>query len=298
MTSSLTPPSSSLPAPPSAEGAFFRARVPAVLTSPVVLSVPHAGVRIAGFEDALDPALDVRGDADLFVDRLYGVGETGTDLDHLAPPSLPYVVAGHSRFVCDMNRHPDDVSPRAVPEHPAPGNADGRGFIWTVTTTGQSALRHPLSIAEWDVRRRMHTAYYAFITEALERARDQFGFAILVDGHSMPSVGRQGHTDPARERAAVVPGDRDGTSCSPALSARVGAHFHDAGYSVAFNQPYKGGFITRFHGRPRDHIHAIQIELRRDLYMDEAAFTPRPTGFRKLADTLTALLADLASFRP
>lgn len=306
MTSSPTLPSSpSSPDSPPADAATgsvadppFRRHVPAALSSPVVLSVPHAGLQIAGFEDALAPALDVRGDADMFVDRLYGVGESGSDLDHRAPASLPYVVARYSRFVCDLNRHPDDVSAGAVPEHPAPGNADGRGFIWTVTTTGQTALRRPLSLAEWETRRAMHAAYYAGIEHALERARAQFGFAILVDGHSMPSVGRQGHTDPARERAAVVPGDRDGTSCSPALSARVGAHFRDAGYRVAFNQPYKGGFITRRHGRPSDGVHAIQIELRRDLYMDEASFTPRPAGFRRLADTLTALLAELATFRP
>jgi N-formylglutamate deformylase len=282
----------------------FRAREPARLSSPVVLSVPHAGLEVAGFEDALAPRMDVRCDADMFVDRLYGVGESTVALDRdrdrepVAPASLPYVVARYSRFVCDMNRHPDDVSPRAVPEHPHPGNADGRGFIWTVTTSGETALRRPLTLAEWEARRQLHAAYYAVIGRALARARAEFGFAILVDGHSMPSVGRQGHTDPARERAAVVPGDRDGTSCSPALSALVGEHFHDAGYSVAFNQPYKGGFITRHHGSPRDGIHAIQIELRRDLYMDETAFAPKPPGFARLAATLAALLSRLDSFQP
>jgi len=304
MTPPLGQPPPVFPRPETA----LRAREPARLSSPVVLSVPHAGLLVTGFEDALDAAMDVRGDADMFVDRLYGVSESdgnahpNVDLQEIdvgrAPASLPYVVAQYSRFVCDMNRHPDDVSPLAVPEHPHPGNADGRGFIWTVTTTGQRALRRTLSLAEWEARRQMHEAYHRVIGRALARARAQFGFAILVDGHSMPSVGRQGHTDPARERAAVVPGDRDGTSCSPALSALVGEHFHDAGYSVAFNQPYKGGFITAHHGRPLDGIHAIQIELRRDLYMDEAAFAPRPPAFTRLAGTLAALLTRLDTFQP
>ena len=89
-------------------------------TSPLVVSVPHAGVRTAGFETTLNPELDVRCDADLFVDRLYRIGE----------PDAPevYVAAQTSRFVCDLNRDPDDVSAGAVPEHPAPRNTDGRGL--------------------------------------------------------------------------------------------------------------------------------------------------------------------------
>ena len=71
-------------------------------TSPLVVSVPHAGVAHGGFERTMNPELDVRCDADLFVDRLYRVGE----------PDGPevYVAAQTSRFVCDLNRDPDDVS--------------------------------------------------------------------------------------------------------------------------------------------------------------------------------------------
>jgi N-formylglutamate deformylase len=274
----------------------FRARVRAVPETPVVLSVPHAGIGTAGFEAAVAATLDVRGDADLFVDRLYGVEE---------PPSAaldawtgPFVVAELSRFVCDMNRDPNDVSPQAVPEHPAPRNVDGRGFIWAVTTEGAPALARPLTFAEWQARQAVHTAYHGAIKEALRVARARFGFAVLLDGHSMPSVGRTGHKDPGRPRAEVVPGDRDGTSCSPALSRLVEKHFKTRGFSVAFNDPYKGGFITTHHGRPRDDIHAIQIELRRDLYMNEATFTPDPEGTLRLQTTLRELLASLDAFRP
>jgi N-formylglutamate amidohydrolase len=114
----------------------------------------------------------------------------------------------------------------------------------------------------------------------------------------MPSTGRQGHRDPGRRRADVVPGDRDGTSCAPSLSRHVGEHFRARGYSVAFNDPYKGGFITRHHGQPATAIHAIQIELSRDLYMDEETFAIRDDGFARVSDTLAALLESLATFRP
>src|SRR3954465_15951849 len=132
-------------------------------TSPLVVSVPHAGLRTAGFERTMNPELDVRCDADLLVDRLYRIGE----------PDAPevYVAAQTSRFVCDMNRDPDDVSVGAVPEHPAPRNSDGRGFVWAITTTGMPAIARPLTLGEWRERTAIHAAYHNTIARALERAR-------------------------------------------------------------------------------------------------------------------------------
>ena len=258
-------------------------------SSPLVVSVPHAGLRTAGFERTLNPELDVRCDADLFVDRLYRIGDADA-------PEVS-VAAQTSRFVCDMNRDPDDVSRGAVPEHPAPRNTDGRGFIWAITTTGVPALARPLALDEWRERTAIHAAYHDAITRALERARDRFGYAILLDGHSMPSRGRQGHKDPGRARAQVVPGDRDGTSCAPALTAHVIDHFESRGLTVAANDPYKGGFITAHHGRPADRIHAIQVELRRDLYMDEDAYTVTQPGFDELRALIDGLVASLRAFK-
>jgi N-formylglutamate deformylase len=267
--------------------AAFEASLPDEPVTPVVVSVPHAGTQVEGFAAALAPALDVRCDADLFVDQLYAGSPRGA-----------YIRALTSRFVCDLNRDPDDVSVRAVPEHPSPGNADGRGFVWEVTTTGAPALARPLTLEEWQARKAIHAGYHGAIAAALERARARFGFAILVDGHSMPSVGRQEHADPGRPRAEVVPGDRLGKSCSPALSRLVGEHFRSRGLTVTFNDPYRGGFITAHHGRPADRIHAIQIEMRRDLYMDETTFTLLPDRTARLRPILADLLRSLDGFDP
>lgn len=268
----------------------FALRAPAAPTTPVVVSVPHAGVATHGFEGTMSPELDVRCDADLHVDRLYRIGERGAPEVNLA--------ARLSRFVCDLNRDPDDVSTGAVPEHPASRNTDGRGFIWAVTTAGTPALARPLTLEEWRARTAVHATYHDAITRALARARERFGFAILVDGHSMPSRGGSGQKDPGRDRAEIVPGDRDATSCSPTLSRLVGAHFTSRGYRVAFNDPYKGGYITAHHGRPDAHVHAIQIELRRDLYMNETTYEIAEPGFARLSSTLADLLVSLRDFRP
>ena len=270
------------------EGAFV-ARTPAEPSSPLVVSVPHAGIGTAGFEPTITPELDVRSDADLFVDRLYRIGE----------PDGPeaYVASRLSRFVCDLNRDPDDVAPGAVPEHPAPRNVDGRGFIWAVTTTGAPALSRPLTMGEWRERTAIHAAYHEALGRALDRARARFGYAILVDGHSMPSRGRSGHKDAGQARADAVPGDRDGTSCAEALTGVVARHLESRGLVVRANDPYKGGFITAHHGRPAEGIHAIQIELRRDLYMDEEQFAPVEPGFERTRGIVASLLAELRALR-
>lgn len=268
----------------------FALRTPAAPTTPVVVSVPHAGVATHGFEAMISPELDVRCDADLYVDRLYGIG--GAEGPEVS------LAARLSRFVCDLNRDPDDVSPGAVPEHPAPRNSDGRGFVWAITTAGLPALARPLTLEDWRARTALHATYHDAIAQALGRARERFGFAVLVDGHSMPSRGRAGHKDPGRERADVVPGDRDGTSCATKVSRLVGDHFAARGYSVAFNEPYKGGYITAHHGRPAENVHAIQLELRRDLYMNETTYEIAEPGFERLSSDLAALLATLRDFRP
>jgi N-formylglutamate deformylase len=79
--------------------------------------------------------------------------------------------------------------------------------------------------------------------------------------------------------------------------AHVTRHFEDAGLRVVPNDPYKGGFITTHHGRPADRIHAIQVELRRDLYMDEDRFEIAEPGFSQLRSTLDALVASLRTLK-
>jgi len=54
--------------------------------------------------------------------------------------------------------------------------------------------------------------------------------------------------------------------------------------------------VTQHYGRPGDGLHALQIEINRALYMDEAAIARGP-GFAVLAErlkTLVRVLGDVA----
>jgi N-formylglutamate amidohydrolase len=263
-------------------------RPEAAAERPLVVEVPHAGTAIP---DEVRPELvldddGVRRDADLHVDRLYREATR-----HGA--TLLYTEV--SRFVVDLNRAAGDVDARSVPAHPAPLADAPRGLIWRVTTDGQETLRAPLTLASYRARvERYFHPYHAALDAEVERLRARFGRVVVLSGHSMPSVGKATHADPGKRRADVVPGDLEGRSCDPRVTALAASHFGAAGLSVAPNDPYKGGNTTRRLGRPGDGIHALQVELNRDLYMDEASFAIKEEGFRRLADLCLALVGELA----
>jgi len=111
-------------------------------------------------------------------------------------------------------------------------------------------------------------------------------------------AGRFATDFPGLEHADFVVGDRDGTTASPALSARVCEHLRGCGYSVAYNHPYKGVELVRRYGDPAQHRHSIQLEINRRLYMDERTLEPHPEGMARLQADLRALVEKLLAHDP
>lgn len=265
---------------------------PGAPSSPLVVSVPHAGTEVPEVDA---PLLRATGaallrDADAFVDRLVA----------RAPAvGAPLVVARVSRYVLDLNRAPDDVDLEVCPEVERPARASARGLVWRTSTDGAALMTRPLSRAELRSRvERLHAPYHAALAALLEERRQRFGYAVLLDAHSMPSTGRLGHSDPGARRADIVPGDVRGSSCAPSLSRLVAVHFEDAGFRVKPNDPYMGGFITRAHGRPARGIHAIQLEVNRDLYLEEESVRWEAAKAQRLISAMDSLLERLRAWRP
>ena len=68
----------------------------------------------------------------------------------------------------------------------------------------------------------------------------------------------------------------------------------ELGHPVRRNDPYAGGYITRHYGRPREGVHALQIEIARELYMDEGRIERLP-AFAAVQRSVTRLIAGLAN---
>jgi N-formylglutamate amidohydrolase len=248
---------------------------PAATWTPLVVSFPHVGL---DWPADLDPRPQVNfaRNADFEVHTLY---EAAPEL------GVAGVTARFSRLVVDLNRATDDVDPELVPDHPAPkprrspgssrdsrgGPRPGnRGVIWANAVGNIPILTSPLPYVQLSRRLdRYYHPYHRALSLLLERRRERFGYAILLDAHSMPSS---------------VPGDMivgtlAGNTCSNAVrdialdALRRGDGGSGPGdgvdLDVRLDEPYQGGELIRCFGRPDRGVHALQLEVSRDLYMDE-----------------------------
>jgi N-formylglutamate amidohydrolase len=121
------------------------------------------------------------------------------------------------------------------------------------------------------------------------------GFVIVLSGHSMPSRGRDGHDDPGRDRADVVPGTRQRTTAADAVIDTVEQVASRFRLRLAHDDPYRGGHTTVRYGRPAAGMHSIQVELNRKLYMDEQTLVKKQNEFRVLRSFCRALVQGLAA---
>ncbi|MGG7567678.1 N-formylglutamate amidohydrolase [Rhodovulum sp. DZ06] len=270
-------------------------RRPIGASGAVVFSSPHSG-RIYP-QSMIDRArlspLALRKSEDAFVEELFAAAPRyGAPLIHADAP----------RAYVDLNRAPEELDPALIEGVSAPGLnprlAAGLGVIPRVVAEGVAIYDGKLTREEAAARlQAVWRPYHDALAGLLEAARARHGFAVLVDCHSMPSdavrgAGRRGGH--GAKRPDVVLGDRFGVSCAPWLTERAERAFAAAGLSTARNAPFAGGYITQRYGRPSRGVHAIQIELDRGLYLDEARLE-KSTGFEGLRRALEPVIAALSA---
>jgi N-formylglutamate amidohydrolase len=279
---------------------------PTVLASPLVFSSPHSGdayPRRFLARSRLSAAV-LRRTEDAFVDALFaGVRALGA----------PLIRARFPRAYLDLNREPYELDPRMFDgKLPFPVNtrslrvAGGLGTIPRVASQAQEIYATRLPVAEAIGRiEKLYKPYHARLAELLARAQRNFGVAVLVDCHSMPSGATAASAVPsapglasgkadAKPKIDFVVGDRHGTSCASILVETIEAELSRRGYVVQRNKPYAGGFITEHYGAPASHCHAMQIEVNRSLYMDEQNVT-KSARFAEVAAALAEVAAALAA---
>ncbi len=267
---------------------------PAELRLPLVFASPHSGARYPLeflAQSALDPQ-NLRRSEDSFVDELFA------EAPH---QGAPLIKALFPRAYLDPNREAYELDP-AMFDGPLPDFVNSRsprvsaglGTIARLVATGAEIYRRKLSFAEVERRiEHLYRPYHAALNRLIEDAVGHFGYCILVDCHSMPSVGGPTDRDNGASRVDVVLGDCFGTSCAPAVTHAAEIALRQMGYRVVRNSPYAGGYTTRHYGAPKKGRHSLQIELNRRLYMDERTHMKRP-GFEQLRRQLGTLVAALA----
>ena len=230
---------------------LFAEIAPDATPLPLVVSIPHTGVRVTPdvARAFASPAMAALPITDWHLHALY---------DFLPALGATTIHALYSRVVVDLNRPPD-----AAPLYPGRFET---GLVPLETFQGESIFLTPPDAADIEARRmKFHAPYHARLGALLAEHIERFGFVVLVDAHSVASAANRVHGALADE---VYLGDCEGATCDTWLRECLASGLRGQGLSVAINQIYKGGYITRHYGAIPG-VDAIQIEMAQRVYMDE-----------------------------
>lgn len=276
----------------------FEVCAPAQQRIPFVFNSPHSGHYYPSefLQQSRLDAHDIRQSEDCYVDELFASA---------VPLGAPLLRAHFPRAYLDVNREPYELDPKMFNE-PVPSYANirsvrvagGLGTVAKIVGEGQDIYKSRLPLNEaMDRIETIYKPYHHQLGQLLSDTRAQFGYAVLIDCHSMPSGVEWGEPNSLTNqpsRPDFIIGDRFGRSCSDALSWAAIELLQNMGYNVAHNKPYAGGYITEHYGRPHRDFHALQIEINRALYVNETSLERLPS-FAALYRDLAQFMADLTA---
>lgn len=251
--------------------------VPQSKRIPILVSVPHCGTAIPeDIASGMNPRLLPPDDTDFYVERLYEfVLEMGATMVH----------ANYSRWVIDLNRDPESK----------PLYSDGRVITGLVTETdflGNPIYLHDLPSGN-DVIFRLenfYKPYHSEISHQLKLLQQEFKHVLLFDAHSIRKHVSSIHKDPFPD---LILGDNIGRTSHPLLIESAWEVISNSPYTSSHNYPFKGGYITRSFGNPDQSIHALQLEMSKINYMDDAEVEFAEERADKMRVTLKRLFESL-----
>ncbi len=189
-----------------------------------------------------------------------------------------------SRLVVDVERFRDDAA--------EPCAAVGMGAVYVRGVRGQ-VLRAPTPARREVLLETYYDPHHRACAAAAGAALAAAGRCVVLDAHSYP---RQ-----------ALPTERGGTArpeiglgteafhTPPALRALAEAFFRQRGFEVDVDEPYSGAFVPTGFFRTDARVQALMVEVRRDLYMDEATGA-KHAGFARVQAALTAFRTELAAY--
>jgi len=233
-----------------------------------ILSIPHSGVLLpTQYKDHFELNSKSLIEIDFFSDIIF------------EPTGGLQVISRLTPLFINMNRPREGSRSEYLPRHLTNSSTEYYSIDDELILQKSYAPLEKESILQY------YDLYHGLLSSLIEYQKRNMGYALLIDGHSMTSVGLGRAHDKGQERDNFVVGTLDDTSAHPAIisafveTLRQGIGHHGLGLTVSKNDPYSGGFITRIHGNPGRDAHAIQIEVTMGTYMYEPVEKDRVKRF-------------------
>ena len=286
----------------SADNAAFTHAAPHSMPLPVLIAVPHAGRIYPG------TVLSEMRDAGLSQLRLEDRHVDAVAVEVARATGTGLLVAKAPRAMLDLNRSAADIDWDMVSgaSEEIRGNnrrTSGRNMSNSRARSGLGLVPRRLpgfgeiwrgALPATELARRIdriHKPYHEFLASELERIRDRWGAALLIDLHSMPPLRRPSGEERAPQ---IVLGDRFGAACDNVLAAGALRYLDRCGWASSHNRPYAGGYVLDRHAAPARGIHGIQIELCRSVYLDATLSYPT-NAVKPLSKMLAGLVRELGA---
>ena len=256
---------------------------------PIIYDSPHSGHIVPiQFHEAVS-RFDIKSSHDSFVDLLF---------EHAPLHHGFFLKALPSRTYLDLNRASDDLDAcllarderTHIISNPTVKSHAGHGLIWRKTVTGKNLYADFLT--KDDIHARIENywqPYHHHLSKLYQRLKNQFGFVLHLNCHSMPSKAVKGLD------VDIVLGNSNGMSASNDLMIFLKQAFERQGLKVAMNTPYSGAYLIENYSDPKNHLHAIQIEINRALYLDEDTVQCNH-NFLNLKQTLKKIMSEIANY--
>ena len=256
---------------------------------PIIISIPHSGTLYSNIflKNILLSKKELQFSEDNYVDKI---------LEKALGGNISYVKANFPRSFIDVNRSPLELDSLMVSSNiPTIDKFNltkvksGIGVIHRVSYYGNEIYDHLLTRREIVTRLLNNYFPYHNALKLLIKNTKIFNNRLLVlDFHSMPSKFLDKNVD-------IVIGNNFNLSCNNTLSSKIINYFCDYNYSLSINDPYSGGFITKFYGKPLERVNVLQIEINRSLYMNEDTLEIKSNKLNILSKNLNSIIKKLTN---
>ncbi len=261
---------------------------------PIVLSSPHSGSIFPEefLKNSCLSAEELRSSEDCFVHEIIrGASDAG----------IPMIAMNIPRTFVDVNRDKIEIDESMY--FNAPKSQDnvgsrrcrvGLGVIHRVVSQNRNIYDGLISYDEAMERiRNVYDPYHKRLKQLVDACQKKFGFCLLVDCHSMPSkiCNILDENQPVEFCVCTLFDE----SCPTEMSQFFANELKKGNYRVEFNRPYAGAFITFNYCQPRKKLFTLQLEINRNLYMDEVNYS-KNLQFQSISIHISQSLSALGKF--